>query len=287
MPARATLALALTLLSAAARADEVTVVLQGDPSNPVTARVRTELEALGHRVVTAAADDARGRVTLTVAPDRLAATVAMRDRPATEVVTLASTRDAAAVFALRVGEAVRAGMIPVVAPLPAPPVIAEPTLGVAIGARMSLSPGGVGPIVAPAATLRWTRRLTVALSLAPGSWGGEAAGPSTLRVFSAAVGLAVGLPLHGPLRGELGVRAEYLQFTHTRDGDGVEPQRDGVVAASLTAAARWRAHRRFALRSEVAVGLTLAEVLLVRRDRSVAEWGRPLVGAQLDAELLF
>ncbi len=286
----AALTVALSLLPALARADDPTLVLVGDPSSPVTARVRVELEALGHRVVAEPTPDARGRVALSLSPERLVAAVAMRDRPPTEVATLTTTRDAVAVFALRVGEAVRAGMLPPPAPPPPPPpppAPTEPAFGVAFGARLLAAPGGFAPMVLPAVTFRWSQRVYVALTLAPLSWGGGAAGPSTLRVFTAGLGAGVALRPSAALRVDLGARVEYLDLAHSLDGRPETEQRDGAVAASATGSIRWRANAFFAVRGETSVGLSLREVLLVLRDGTVAQWGRPLVGAEIDAEFLF
>lgn len=285
----AALTVALSLAPEIARADDPTLVLVGDPSSPVTARVRVELEALGNRVVAEPTPDARGRVALSFSPDRLVAAVAMRDRPPTEVATLTATRDAVAVFALRVGEAVRAGMLPSPPPPPPPPpaVTPEPAFGVAFGARLLAAPGGFGPMVQPAVTFRWSQRLYVALSLAPLSWGGGAAGPSTLRVFTAGLGAGVALRPSPALRVDVGARVEYLDLAHSIDGRPETEQRDGAVAASATGSARWRANAFFAIRGEASAGLSLREVLLVLRDGTVAQWGRPLVGAEIDAEFLF
>ncbi|MFO0607120.1 MAG: hypothetical protein U0324_28420 [Polyangiales bacterium] len=284
----AALTVALSLAPEIARADDPTLVLVGDPSSPVTARVRVELESLGHRVVAEPAPDARGRVALSLSAERLVATVAMRDRPPTEIATLTATRDAVAVFALRVGEAVRAGML---APPPPPPpplaVPTEPAFGVAFGARLLAAPGGFAPMVLPAVTFRWSQRVYVALSLAPLSWGGGAAGPSTLRVFTAGLGAGVALRPSAALRVDLGARVEYLDLAHSIDGRPETEQRDGAVAASATGSVRWRANAFFAVRGEASAGLSLREVLLVLRDGTVAQWGRPLVGAEIDAEFLF
>lgn len=284
----AALAAALSLLAPVARADDPAIALVGDAGSPVTTRVRAELEALGHRVVAAPAPDVRGRVTLSLTADRLAATVAIAGRSPVEVVTLAAERDADALFALRVGEAVRAGLLaPPSPPSPPPPPPPEPTFGVSFGARLLVSPGGFGPMVIPAVSLRWTQRLYVSLSLGPFSWGGAAAGPSTLRVFVASVGAGVALPLSRSLRVDLGARLDYLALAHAEDDRPATERRDGVVAASAAASARWRVNGFFALRAEASGGLTFAPVILVLRDGSVAEWGRPLVGAEIGAEFLF
>jgi len=281
----AALIAALTLLAPAARADDPAIVLVGDAASPVTARVRAELEALGHRVVTAAAPDARGRVTLTLTAEGLAATVSIGGNAPVAVSTLAAERDAGSLFALRVGEAVRAGLL--APPPPPPPPPPEPTFGASFGARVLVSPGGFGPMVIPAVSLRWTHRLYVSLSLGPFSWGGGAAGPSTLRVFVASVGAGVALPLSHSLRVDLGARFDYLALAHAEDERPASERRDGVVAASAVASGRWRVRSFFALRAEASGGLTFAPVILVLRDGSVAEWGRPLVGAEIGAEFLF
>ncbi len=281
----AALTAALTLLAPIARADDPVIVLVGDAASPVTVRVRTELEALGHRVVVVATPEAQGRVTLSLGADRLAATIAMGARTPVDVVTLTTERDAEALFALRVGEAVRAGLL--APPPPPPPPPPEPNFGVSFGARALVSPGGFGPIVAPVANLRWAQRLYVALSLAPFSWGGAAAGPSTLRVFTASLGVGLALPVARSLRVDVGGRVDYFALAHAQDGRPDTERRDGVVAASAAASARWRVNSFFALRAEASVGATFAAVILVLRDGSVAEWGRPLVGAEIGAEFLF
>lgn len=285
---------ALVLLPCLSTADPLTVVVHGDPASPVTARVRVELEALGHRVQSIPVSDACGRVTLTLDPERLRALVAMRARPPVEVVTPTATQDAVAVFALRVGEAVRAGLLaPIVAPVvtptpvPGPPAPRDTALGVAVGARVLAAPGGFAPMVLPAVTLRWTRRVYASLSVAPWSWGGDAGSTSALRVLSVALGAGVALYPSEVLRVDVGARLEYLHLTHVTDtGAGGEGQ-DGVLAVGATASIRWRGSTFLAFRGEVMAGVTGGEVRLVLRDRTVAQWGRPLLGAGFDAEFLF
>lgn len=293
LPGAASLA-ALVLFPEISPADPCALVLQGDPANPVTARVRTELESLGHHVLSTPMPDACGRVTLSLDTARLHAVVVMRDRPPSEVTTLTTTQDAMAVFALRVGEAVRAGLLvptapSVATPVPPPtlPVPRDTAFGVAVGARLLAAPGGVAAMVLPAVTLRWSRRVYASLSLAPWSWGGAAPGPSSLRVFSVALGAGVALYPTELLRVDVGVRLEYLDLTHVTHATPEVEQRDGVPVMGATASVRWRGNTFFALRGEATAGVSFREVLLVSRDKTVAQWGRPLVGAEIDAEFLF
>lgn len=300
--ARALLATSALLAPTVARADEPAVQLDGDGPSSLLGRVRVELEALGHRVLSArdAHASAAAQVALHVEADQLIADVAVLGRAPVRVVVSASEQDADALFALRVAEAVRAGLLSVPRPPPPPPpgppplpppaplpqTLAARPWGVGVGVRALFSPGGVGPMVLPYVCARWASDGYAEVVVAAPSLGGAAEGPSTLSVVHVSAGAGVSLSVARRLRVELGARAEYLSLAWGYD-DTATVVRDGTFALSGVGALSWRAHDRIAVRLGAFGGAAFSLVTLGIGARMVAEWGRALGGAELGAEFLF
>ena len=294
---RAPLALALCLSPALAVAQAPPVALDAASLPPSLARrIRAELSAVGHPVL----DGPRpAPVRVRAASDSIAwqATVTVEGHGDDTVRVLRAEPESEGLFALRVVEAVRATMLraPLRPPSDAPPVVAPAPvvmpsparLLVGLGLRGRYAPGGVDALVLPAFAVRVGG---AAHPLAPWAEVGVAgpsafgAAPSGLRLSTFEVSAAGGIAwrVRAPLALEFGARAVFLALA--LDASGSASARGGQWALEGMAAVRWRVHTRVSLRAGLSLGATLGAVDVGNGGAAVAEWGRPLVGAEVGAD---
>ncbi len=296
-------ALALSTLQSV-HAQELPVRIAGAAPSALTARVRDALASLGHRTL-AVAETASGAIVEVriEAPTEaaLAAWVTAPRRAPTRVEVDAREPEAAGLFALRVAEAVQAAMLPAPVsstptvtapappPLPPPPAEARP-FSVGVGARVLYAPGGADAMVLPwvraALGVPWRSVVwQVEVSFAGPSAFGDA-GSATLSAIEVTLGAGASLPLARSLRVEAGARASYFALRLAL-ANTAQPARDGAWAMSAVAALRWSVHHRVSLRAGASLGATLGAVDLGIGAVTVAQWGRPLVGAELGVEVRF
>ncbi len=290
--------------SARAWAQELPVRIEGDAPSPIIARVRAELEALGHHAADAST---RAAVLVRVTPSTrtpLSATVVAPDRAPVEVEVDAAQPDAEALFAIRIAEAVRASVLrpPDRVATPAPAVVVVPQVipqtererdfGLGLGVRALASPGGVSPMLMPFARAsldvgRGRVGAVVDVSFAGPSLLGDAGASSSLSVIEVGVGGAAAIRVSSNLRAEVGGRLSFLALRFDVGGAVQASARDGQWAASAVLAARWSPHARVSLRAGASIGATLGAVDLGIGATTVAEWGRPLAGVEVGAEARF
>lgn len=302
---RRSLVAAVSLSPAPLFAQELPVRFDGVAPPGVAARVRAELDALGHgsadtsttHAIVVSFDASRERA--------LVAWVTAPSRAPLRVEVALTEPDAAAVFALRVAEAVRASVLrpperSAAPPAPAPTVVVRTAAPEAsrrlfsfgLGARGLVSPGGVGPMLLPAAraTLGFGGESLsglVEMCFAGPSLFGETSASVRLSAIEVSVGAAAVFKVSSALRIEGGARASFLAL-RVDGGGGVQTSaRDGQWSASAVAALRWGVNARVSLRVGGSIGATLGAVDLGIGARTVAEWGRPVAGLELGVEAHF
>jgi hypothetical protein len=279
------------------------VRVTGAASSTLAARVGDALASLGHRALAGDAPAHEAVVEVRIeAPTEgtLAAWVTPPGRPPTRVEVDAREPEAEGLFALRVAEAVQAAMLPppVSAPLPvmapatppAAPRGEERPFSVGVGARVLYAPGGVDAMVLPwvraALGVPWRSVVwQVEVAFAGPSAFGDA-GSATLRAIEVDLGAGASLPLARGLRVEVGARVSFLALRLSL-ANASQTARDGAWALGGVAALRWSLHDRVALRVGAALGATLGAVDLGTGAATVAQWGRPLAGAELGVEARF
>lgn len=277
-------ALVVALVAPAARAQEAPVWIDLPPEDPFGRRVAEELSALGHPVARSR-EAVPSRVSVRVTPQgaRATARVQVGGGEAVSLELDVSSESARAVAALRVVEAVRAGLIARPAPAaPAPrassvaPRSAWEDVHGALGGAILASPGGVDAMPAVFARLSWERTPWVEL-VAHVAVGGASTQGTSLRVSSVALGVGAAL-VHGS-RGALGVTLRGgLAIAEAR---GAEAASGVVATASGALLGRVRVWRRVGLLGELAVGTALAPVRLRAGGQLVGEWGRPFLQASI------
>lgn len=296
---------AALLAPASTFAQELPVRIEGVAPPGVAARVRAELDALGHGSADASSA-AAVLVRFEASRDgALVAVVSAPGRAALRVEVSSTEPDAAALFALRVSEAVRASVLraptPPAAPVAvAPPVIVTPPVvapterafSLGLGVRGIVSPGGVGPMLLPSAraTLGFGRAPVsglVEVTFSGPSFFGETSASVSLGVMEVSVGGAVVLRVRRALAVEGGARLSYLALRVDGDGRAQTSARDGQWAAAFAAACRFDPHERVSLRAGASLGATLGAVDLGIGARTVAEWGRPVAGVEVGAAVRF
>lgn len=296
---------AALIAPAPAFAQELPVRFEGVAPPGVAARVRAELDALGHGTADASRVDA---VLVRFEASRdgaLVAVVTAPGRAALRVDVSTTEPDAAALFALRVSEAVRASVLrtptppattavvtPNVTVVSATPAPIERAFSFGIGVRGLVSPGGVGPMLLPSAraTLGFGRAPVsglVEVAFSGPSFFGETSASVSLGVMEVSVGGAVVLRFARALSVEGGARFSYLALRVGGDGGAQTSARDGQWAAGAAAALRWDLHERLSLRAGASLGATLGAVDLGIGARTVAEWGRPVAGVEVGAAARF
>ncbi len=275
--------------------------IEGLAPPAVAARVRAELDALGHGSADASSAEA---VIVRFEASRdgaLVAVVVAPGRSPLRVVVSTTEPDAAALFALRVSEAVRASVLrPPTPPVasPAAPVNLAPTtpseraFSVGLGLRALFSPGGVGPLLLPSArsTLGFGRAPVsglVEVAFSGPSFFGETSAAASLAVVEVSVGAAAVLQAARALHVEGGARLSYLALRVDGEGGVQTSARDGQWAATAVAALRWDLHDRLWLRAGASIGAALGVVDLGVGARTVAEWGRPVAGVEVGAAARF
>jgi hypothetical protein len=164
------------------------------------------------------------------------------------------------------------------------------TLSLALGARVLYAPGGVDAMVLP-----WVRACLgapwrgavwqVEVSFAGPSALGDAGG-ATLGAVEVSLGAGASLPVARALRLEAGARVSFFALRLAL-ANAAQAARDGAWALGGVAALRWSLHDRVALRAGASIGATLGAVDLGIGAVTVAQWGRPLVGAELGVEARF
>lgn len=287
---------ALWLCAQSACADEGLVRLRGSASGDIPRRVRGELESLGHSVTEgdpSGAENPVAEVTFEpVTSGVFVARVRVHQRAEASVRVSATERDAEAVFALRIAEAVRAGLLaPVVVEQTRPVVVAPPERRWRVGVAWTglYAPSDVDPSFAPALRVAWGERWYVEARAAWPSFGGEV--PSLgarLSLLDLSLGGGVALWQGRRLRLDAGVRGHALQVTATRTYAGNEYQeRQWTGAVTAVAALGVRLNERIALRAEVFGGVSFHVIALGFDTRPVAQWGRGLVGASAGVDFSF
>lgn len=279
------LGVAVALLARSAAAQESPVALDAPPEDPLGRRVSEELNALGHPVIPARAGGSSA-VLVTVAREGARARAVVRVAGAAPIALELSVTDdeSLAIAALRVVEAVRAGLLPRTVASPAVPPRASPmprvspwaSLHGALGIGLCASPGSVDVTSALYARIAWEGRPWVELV---GHVALDAASVQggTLRVSTVTAGVGAALA-QGP-RGALGVTLRAgIVHAETR-GESGSSGVVGVAAGALLG--RLRVYRRLGLIGEIAVGTALAPVRIRAGTDVVAEWGRPFLHASI------
>lgn len=286
-------------------AQELPVRFEGLAPPGVEARVRSELEALGHAAAHRE-DPSAVLIRFDAArADTLAAEVLAPGRTPARVEVDARDPDATALFALRVSEAVRASVLraPAAPPRPAPsspPTIELRTVrdtpprmvSMGLGLRALASPGGVDPMLLPWAHASIGVGLTrahglIEVGFAGPSFFGEAGTSARLGVMEVSVGAGVSVFAARTLVVDVAARLSYLALRFDVEGGAQSSARDGQWAASAVAALRWEVHDRVGLRVGASLGATLGGVDLGIGARTVAEWGRPVAGLEVGVEARF
>jgi hypothetical protein len=287
---------ALWLCARDALADEGLVRLRGSTSGDITRRVRGELESLGHSVTDGDPPGTEAPVAevtfASVTGDGFDARVRVRQRAEVSVHVSATERDAEAVFALRIAEAVRAGLLaPVVVETTRTVVAVAPERRWRVGVGLTglHAPSDVDPLFAPVLRVAWGGRWYVEARAAWPSFGGEV--PSLgagLSLLDLSLGGAVALWQGKRLRLDAGARGHALWITARRTYAGNEyTQRQWTGAVTALVALGVRLNERIALRAEVFGGVSFHVIALGFDTGPVAQWGRGLVGASAGVDFSF
>jgi hypothetical protein len=290
---------------ASVSAQELPVRFEGRAPPGVEARVRSELEALGH---TTSRDESRAAVLVrfdVTRAEMLVAVVLAPGRSPARVEVDARDPEATALFALRVSEAVRASVLRPPTEAPRPPVVAPPTIefrtvpaapermfSAGLGVRALASPGGVDPMLLPWVHASMRFGLTrvnglVEVGFAGPSFFGDAGAAARLGVIEVSVGAGVSIAAARSLRVDATARLSYAALRLDVEGGVQSSARDGQWAASAVAAVRWALHDRIEARAGASLGATLGGVDLGIGARTVAEWGRPVAGLEVGVEARF
>jgi hypothetical protein len=287
---------AVWLCARGAFADEGLVRLRGSASGDITRRVRGELESLGHSVTEGeppGAESSVAEVAFDPAPSGgFEARVRVRRRAEVSVRVSATERDAEAVFALRIAEAVRAGLLAPAAAEPTRPAgVVAPERRWRVGVALTglYAPSDVAPSFAPALRVAWGGPWHVEARAAWPSFGGEVSSlGARLSLLDLSLGGGVTLWQGRLLRLDAGARGHALWVTATRTYAGNEYQeRQWTGAVTAVAALGVRLNERIALRAEVFGGVSSHVIALGFDTRPVAQWGRGLVGASAGVDFSF